>query len=837
MSRQTSFATGEVDPRLYGASHLTQYGNGLRRCRNTIVSRQGSIYNRPGTAYVMTASGACRLVAFNYANGQNIVMVFSGLLVTFILNGQQIKNGGVPVTLATPYATADLKLLKFAQSGDVVTITHGSYAPYELKRLTIDNFSWSLIAVSMIANPTPGAAPMNADAWDQAADTSYPLRKWQWGYTYIDSNGLESMIGPLMCPPASTDVTKDQKAKRYSDLTPFHLMLSAATPAGPPAPVYNIYAGRNRILGLIGQSSNLRTSGAQIVDFEDNGDDPDFSQMSPTNVRDPFTTGAFQANTRYEEGEQVTAGGNVYMALNGGVSSAVAPSGTGSDIVTGTASAWQAAHLYAINDTVFNYGKTYICTVGGTSGAAPGPASEGSALLDGSTVTWTYVGWGEAVHWKYVQGAPAANRYPYCSGYFEQRRIFGGSDAFPTRLSCTRTGNYYNLTQQGLMVVESDPVIVDLAALRREEIRSMATLRTLLVFTSQGIWSFGGANGQALGPTAVDAHQQMRIGCSWLDPIIIGNICLFVTDTQNVVRDLSYQYLLQLYDGEDITVLARHLFDGHAITDWTFQQLPEGVTWLTREDGLLLGLTYDKAQKLLAWHWHDTGPLDGNGNATDDFMSICSVLEGQYNALYAVVLRNGQYMVERFANRVLPRLANGQVDRTQGVFLDCSATFTGSGITSVSVPQLAGRVVNMLADGAVYGPYTVAIDGSLDFSADCPQGAATVIVGLPFYAEGSLLPLVDPRADIRSNVKNLERVSIEVVDTCGLWVGPDFDHLKEWTQRQVSDSYGNPAPFTGLDHIRFPNGYDHDGGMAFRQVDPLPFTIVALGREIDVGGD
>ena len=37
-------------------------------------------------------------------------------------------------TLATPYATADLPLLKYVQSADTMTLTHPSYAPRNLTR-------------------------------------------------------------------------------------------------------------------------------------------------------------------------------------------------------------------------------------------------------------------------------------------------------------------------------------------------------------------------------------------------------------------------------------------------------------------------------------------------------------------------------------------------------------------------------------------------------------------------------------------------------------------------------------------------------------------------------
>jgi hypothetical protein len=60
--------------------------------------------------------------------------------------------------------------------------------------------------------------------------------------------------------------------------------------------------------------------------------------------------------------------------------------------VTSTATSnWAAAHAYVLGDRVLNdSGKTYRCTVAGTSDGAGGPTGTGSAIAD-NTVTWAYV--------------------------------------------------------------------------------------------------------------------------------------------------------------------------------------------------------------------------------------------------------------------------------------------------------------------------------------------------------------------------------------------------------------------------------------------------------------
>lgn len=53
--------------------------------------------------------------------------------------------------------------------------------------------------------------------------------------------------------------------------------------------------------------------------------------------------------------------------------------------------AWAATTAYVVDDRRSNGGNVYLCIVAGTSGAAPGPTSEGASISDG-TVTWRFLG-------------------------------------------------------------------------------------------------------------------------------------------------------------------------------------------------------------------------------------------------------------------------------------------------------------------------------------------------------------------------------------------------------------------------------------------------------------
>jgi hypothetical protein len=857
--RQVAFSQGEYDPRLYGRSDLAQYAQALRLCHGWLVDQRGALLNRPGTVLcgaVKDSTYAVRLEAFDYSLSNNLVLEFGHLYVRVWKQGvlQTPINGGTDA-LATPYQGPDLWKLKFAQSGDEIVVTHPSYEPRVLKRTDATNLTWTIAKVSTKSPMAMGGVPaLTTDTnYFPVVDTQHPGRAWRWVTTLVDVQGNESdpSWASAKAPPLATK--NSGIVACYADRTAWIDCTLAGLISGTV--LINLYKGRAGVYGYIGTispSTRVRQvmAGGSVASgpyFEDTGIAPDFSAM-PQLRKEIFVSPApaWTRATRYSVSDQVVANSSVYECLQTGWSAGTGsgPSGTGAAIDDGAVNAWAPSTAYALNDEVLNDGEVFYCTTAGTSAASPalGPWMTSGLVpvnFDG-TAQWMPRGTGIGTQWKYLYATGSApSKYPYCCTHFEQRRMFGGSDLNPSRVLASRTSQYGNFVAQGNVTQATDPVDSTLASLQREEVRAMASMRTLLLFTSHGVWNFGGANGGPLVPNSIDAHLQVRYGISWLDPIIVGNTALYVQSTGNAIRDLTYAYLMQNYDGEDVTTMSRHLFESYQITDWAYQKLPDGTVWCIRSDGVLLGLTYNKEQKIKAWHWHDTGPGDGTplDLGTHKFESVCSILEGSEHAVYVTVNRAGLRYVERFATRVLPRLPDGEVDVSQGTFTDASKVYTATAGQTVfaGLGHLEGLAVWALVNGGVAGPLTVA-GGSVTLPA--VAAGLRVVIGLEIPNELETLDLIIPNANVRSNVKTISRVSIELVDSLGLQMAAaDRKTFFSRVDRRVINNYGTPTPFTGLDHVRVADTYDHGGRVVIRQNAPLPATIVGIGREVDIGGD
>src|SRR5687767_3858006 len=128
--RQSSFAGGQISPRLYGRSDLPKYATALRHCRNFLITPTGAATNRPGTRFVREVKDSTlnvRLIPFIYSDEQSYVLEFGRLYIRFHSNGGTVMSGGIPYEIESPYFEYDLAKLKTAQVGDVLTITHGDH--------------------------------------------------------------------------------------------------------------------------------------------------------------------------------------------------------------------------------------------------------------------------------------------------------------------------------------------------------------------------------------------------------------------------------------------------------------------------------------------------------------------------------------------------------------------------------------------------------------------------------------------------------------------------------------------------------------------------------------
>ncbi len=150
----SNFTAGELSPRLDGRNDLAKYSAGCATVENMVIYPHGAAARRPGTTFVAevkTSSAKTRLIPFEFSTTQTYILELGNQYMRFYRDNGQILSSGVPYEISTPYLTAELFDIKFAQSADVMYITHPNHQTRKLART--GHTSWTLTAVDFTNGP------------------------------------------------------------------------------------------------------------------------------------------------------------------------------------------------------------------------------------------------------------------------------------------------------------------------------------------------------------------------------------------------------------------------------------------------------------------------------------------------------------------------------------------------------------------------------------------------------------------------------------------------------------------------------------------------------------
>ena len=226
--------------------------------------------------------------------------------------------------------------------------------------------------------------------------------------------------------------------------------------------------------------------------------------------------------------------------------------------------------------------------------------------------------------------------YPKTVSFFEQRLIFGGSTLYPQTIWASESG-FYEHFHAGVGD-PADSFIYTIAANKVNTITWLAPARDLIVGTAGGEFKVGRPTGEPLQPDNVQITQQTTYGGYSTQPIQIGNAVLFVQRQRKKIRELAYRFEDDAYLAPDMTLLAEHI-TGNGIVDVDYAQEPQSIYWAVRQDGVLLGLTYQREEDVVAWHRHIIGgSFKQTFNAASDVTS--KTTDPNYNG-YITITNHG----------------------------------------------------------------------------------------------------------------------------------------------------------------------------------------------------
>lgn len=620
-----SFAKGELSPELHGRVDVTAYGLGLAKARNCIVHTYGGISRRPGLRYlapVADHSYAPRLIPFEFKTTDQYVLEFGDRYMRVIRNDAHILESQKVVTLVEPITATRLTVTGHGYSnGDEVMITSvggitqlnnqrfkvTSATPntfritHQVTQQNINTVGSTYTGGGRVARVYQITTPyLIADVpelnYVQSADVmtlthkNYPIHDLG-RFDHDDWRLTETVFTNQVRAPTGVSVTANT-----AGTTTVRYAVTAT----------NLTTGEESLTGLRNGSAIDTISNHNPVRIETNtphgfleGDEiylADTNGMPLLNNRRfivtvPIDSTVFRISTL--DGVGVDGSGLGTYTGSGGAARAtfyrLATSADDDDDRDNTIS-WNNAFAGAKYTVFFEKNGTFG-VIGQTSDLEFTDKSIEPTLTDNPP--------------RDRNPFDGEDNWPRAVGYFEQRRVFGGSNDFPDTSNFSQIGRINNFSR-AIPGQDDDAIAATLTSEQVNEIRHYVPFSSLMVFTSGSEWLIGSGQDNAFTPDTIRQRPQTTWGSSHHKPIRIGTTALFLTPDQANVRSIGYSFEIDGYTGSNLNTLSRHLLAGFTVLDWCYVRNPDSRIYLCRSDGTGLSLAFDQEQEVVAWTTLDT---------------------------------------------------------------------------------------------------------------------------------------------------------------------------------------------------------------------------------------
>jgi len=523
------------------------------------------------------------------------------------------------------------------------------------------------------------------------------------------------------------------------------------------------------------------------------------------------------------------------------------------------ASNWAASTVYVVGDFVYSGGKTYYCVLAHTSTASfdstkwttqqvPNARLDSATKIIGGVATVLSSNVIDVDKWlgplaaakektKYweVGAFNSVDGYPRSVCLHEQRLCFGGTKAQPNTIWCSTIGDFENFE---LGVTASDAVQFTLAASEGNSISWMFSQSEMLVGTSGDEWTIGAADSaSALSATNVKTRRQASYGSKYMRAAMVNDVLLFVQRNGRKVRELVYELNKDGWVAPDLTLLAEHITVGE-IVEVAYQQQPDAILWCVRGDGTLIGMTYERDQKVVGWHRHtiaDNADVESvatiYGNKTEDevWMVVKRTVSGQ---TYRTIERFPLLWRSVFDDKTTAsyRYLDGHVAFASGTLTPLTGPFEPGDPTSartVSVPaHFNGKTVTIVQGTSVTTQLVTTFLGNTSITL---YSTAAGYVGLPYTS--TLTPMkLDMDLEDGSSQGRKKRVHKVVVRTLKSQGGEVRVNAGQWYDLASTLTTGDQKILTA-------GTFGFDADVSVQQSDPYPMCILAIEPVWDAYGN
>ncbi len=265
----------------------------------------------------------------------------------------------------------------------------------------------------------------------------------------------------------------------------------------------------------------------------------------------------------------------------------------------------------------------------------------------------------------------ATGKYPSCLCFFEGRLFFG----LNRTIYGSKSGDY---TDFSLGTNDGDGLEYGIPT--KDTMLWLSAKSDIHIgMTGSEYHLSGGA--APLTPSNVMLRHLSRYGSANIQGEDVNESILFVQKGARRLREYVYNADVDTFVSPDRTILADHV-TGTGVTVTALQQDPNTVVWLVRSDGVLVGLTFDQLNQIVAWHRH----------VTDGVVESIAIIPGTAeDEIWISVARTVNGATKRYIEYFKPR--DWGTDQDDCFFVDCGKTYDGGAAVTITGATAADPVV------------------------------------------------------------------------------------------------------------------------------------------------
>ena len=689
---QSSFADGQISPRMQGMVELESYKSSLATLENMVVLPQGSLTRRPGTFFAATtkANGQARLIPFSRGQGTSLVLEFGNLYIRFFANDGPVRTDDIAGT--------------YSQTTTTVTVTKSTHGYSVSDEVYLDFTSGNGVdgfyTIATVADPntftvtstTSQSTSGNVNI-SQRAEITTPYTAAQVDDLAFTQSADVLFLAHPSHPPARLE-RNDTNDWTLTELLPS----SGSSPTtvltdGPFMATNTTDTTLTVALAANSEFSETIDDSAQTLSLEEVG------TVSPSNV--DVTTNSFTlANHPLVNGMKI----QFSVIPSGFTSSPTLSATTDYFVVSATQNTFKLATTaggtpvditaaptsddMTVNKSFVDKGKYLKVTASAVTGitddtgfqttdigryirfnteVAPQIKWGYGEIVERTSTTVVLVllkkaiaGVGATTEWQ-LGSFSETTGYPRTVQIYQQRLVYAGTTEEPQTIFFSKTADFFNFSATeplgrstgqfdsagrsiiGEQIFEDNALSLTISSDTVDQIEWLSEDRRLTIGTSGGIFQcFGTDDDVTLTPFSFSITKVSAWSCDPTAlPAKVGNNLLYVQNNGRKLRELAFDKLQDQYSAADLTLRSEDISETGLIAT-AYQDQPYSVLWCLRNDGRLAGLTYVDLLQMRAWHRHTIGGAhyDATHGSQAKVESIASIPRGTHDQLYMIVKRH-----------------------------------------------------------------------------------------------------------------------------------------------------------------------------------------------------